>query len=137
MGLSILVSMQRALKGDGHGGVKFDVATELSWSTPSTASRFASRSPSTETKSSPESPSASINAPDELNFNYQASELPAARPPTSPTTTSSPTPSPATSSSLSSRDVHGSDRIGLWSDRIKTIGYPRIRRSDPKFRIVD
>ena len=48
-----------------------------------------------------------------------------------------------------SRDVHGSDRIGsdrtlvgsdqigLWSDRIKTIGYPRIRRSDPKFRIVD
>ena len=40
-----------------------------------------------------------------------------------------------------SRDVHGSDRIGsdqigLWSDRIKTIGYPRIRRSDPKFRIV-
>ena len=39
------------------------------------------------------------------------------------------------------RDVHGSDRIGsdrigLWSDRIKTIGYPRIRRSDPKFRIV-
>ena len=34
-------------------------------------------------------------------------------------------------------DRIGSDRIGLWSDRIKTIGYPRIRRSDPKFRIVD
>ena len=33
-------------------------------------------------------------------------------------------------------DVHGSDRIGFWTDRIKTIGYPRIRRFDPKFRTV-
>ena len=71
--LPILVSMQGTLKGDGHGGIKSDVAAELSWKLSSEIRvdiPFNGNYIATGVDVRVDS-----RAPKELNFNYQAPGL--------------------------------------------------------------